>query len=122
MTDKINFKKKPIHSVSNWKIKRQKDGKVELSFYDPVSWKDPESVHGSTASNGHLASSAWFKGDSVILINAQKDKKDIWHGVDEDGRTYKMLIGKKYSNPNPKYRVQTVGEIDEILNKLGGLM
>lgn len=115
MTDEIKFDFKNPHSVSNWKIKhRKKDSKFELSFYDPVSWKDPESVRGYTA--GHLVSSASFKGDSVILIHAQKDKKGIWHGVDSDGKTYKMLYGKKYSNP--KYPVQTDEEIDEILNKL----
>ena len=94
----------------NWTIK-----KSNLIYWTSCSKEDEGAQLGSGVVCANVRGlSSYFK-KCEIDINYAINVKDLWYIVDDSGKTYKLIFGKRYSNA--KYGIQTVKEIESILRK-----
>ena len=92
----------------NWIIK-----KSNLIYWTSCLRNDDSGKFGSEVVCVDVHGLSTYFKKCEIDINYAINVNNVWFIVDNSGKTYKLIFGKRYSNA--KYGVQTVEEIENSL-------
>ena len=107
----MSFNVKTAITPENWTIK-----KSNLTYWTSCLSEDEDAQLGSGVVCANVRGHYSYFKKCEIDINYAINVKNLWYIVDDSGKTYKLIFGKRYSNT--KYGIQSVEDIESILKKV----